>query len=85
VHLPNTKTCNSRRTQMKPMSDKYGANTQGAQRDTEAITTALFPDTRSGMGGFELLMDLHGVYSMFGQVLHCASLNYTNTYCAAIA
>ncbi|KAI5449249.1 hypothetical protein NCC49_005165 [Naganishia albida] len=53
---------------MKPMSDKYGANTQGAQRDTEAITTALFPDSRSGMGGFELLMDLHGVYSMFGMM-----------------
>jgi hypothetical protein len=52
--------------QMQPMSDQYGANTQGAQRDTEAIITALFPDTRSGMGGFELLMDLHGVYSMFG-------------------
>lgn len=51
---------------MKPMSDQYGANTQGAERDTEAITTALFPDTRTGMGGFELIMDLHGVYSMFG-------------------
>lgn len=51
---------------MKPMSDKYGANTQGAKRDTEAITTAFFPKTRSGKGQFELLMDLHGVYAMFG-------------------
>jgi hypothetical protein len=52
--------------QMKPVSKKYGSNVQGAQRDTEAITTALFPETRSGKGGFELLMDLHGVFAMFG-------------------
>ena len=51
---------------MKPMSEKYGANDEGAKRDTEAITGAYFPETRSGKGGFELLMDLHGVCAMFG-------------------
>ncbi|KAJ9105039.1 hypothetical protein QFC19_003670 [Naganishia cerealis] len=51
---------------MKPVSKKYGSNTKGARRDTEAITTGFFPATRSGKGGFELLMDLHGVYAMFG-------------------
>ncbi|KAJ9093048.1 hypothetical protein QFC21_006539 [Naganishia friedmannii] len=50
---------------MKPVSEKYGSNVQGAERDTEAITSAFFPATRSGKGGFELLMDLHGVFAMF--------------------
>jgi hypothetical protein len=56
----------TRAIQMKPVSEKYGSNKDGAKRDTEAITGAFFPSTRSGKGGFELLMDLHGVYAMFG-------------------
>ncbi|KAJ9112097.1 hypothetical protein QFC22_006397 [Naganishia vaughanmartiniae] len=50
---------------MKPVSKQYGSNVKGARRDTEAITTAFFPSSRSGKGGFELLMDLHGVFAMF--------------------
>ncbi|KAJ9091667.1 hypothetical protein QFC21_007142 [Naganishia friedmannii] len=50
---------------MKPVVERYGANDERAKRDTDSMLEALFPARRSGKGGFELIMDLHGVYAMF--------------------
>ncbi|KAG7531329.1 hypothetical protein FFLO_04450 [Filobasidium floriforme] len=51
---------------LKPFSEKYGARDQEAERDTKAIRAALFPDSRTGHGSFELLLDVQGLYTMLG-------------------